>query len=407
MDQAVARSTRVTNLRIVLAAIAVGVLYNLPGWLVPELTQGIIDRFHMPAAAAGLIPTVENLTAGLLSLFLASRGGAGKLRSLTIGALLLWFVGNMLTYVAIQPSGGLVLLGISRFMVGSGSGLMIFISTTLAAATARPERTFGQTTVAANAFAALALTSLPWALPNAGPLVSLPYASVLALIWIPLTLLQPRAFMPASQPREAEDVESSVPVRRCPPIQVAGLLIAMNAMTFLNLGNFIFSIQLGLRAGMTAAQVQSAMGTAMFVSTAGALAVSLLPRRAGYVLPLCITILCAMMTNYLEVTTLSGWTFGVALALSQILAFFMVPVFLGFSAALDPSGGMAGILNSSFVLNYALCPALVGYLVDRFTLTYLPGQTVLLALVALACVLMVRASQYRRANGEPVPSAAE
>jgi predicted MFS family arabinose efflux permease len=381
------------NARLALAAIATGVIYNLDGWLVPGLEQGIVERFHLTTVATGVIPTAENVTAGVLSIALSRWAKWTSLGRPTLLALALWLLGNIVTPLA--PSAQ-VLIGL-RIMAGIGSGMLVYISSTLASATLGPDRTYSLLTGASNAFAAVVIATLPLILPGAGNLTIFPYAAVVSCAWIPLALLLPATIQARSiSTRTATDAAGSA--GGSTTILAIMLVIAVTAFGLYVMSNFSYIIPLAARAGMQQRDIQLTIGSVAFMGTVGALAVFALPRRMGHGGPILLALLASCASNYLSTTTESSEVLRISMMASQLLAFFMVPLFLGWSAAFDPSGRTATVINGALMVSGSMSPLVGGYLIQEWSLYALAVQTIAASVIAVACVVAVWVALRYRAR---------
>lgn len=371
------------NTRLMAAAIAAGIIYNLDGWLVPELQDGVADRFHLSAAFGGVIPTAENVTAGALSILLSKWSPRRRPRALTLLALGLWMAANALTLRAPNPW---VLLGL-RVMAGIGSGVLVYVSSALASATVTPDRTYGLLTAGSNGFAALLIATVPLALAGATNLAVFPYAAVVSLIWLPAMLLVP-ARLHAGHAGEHPGAVSSHSEDRRPTLPSALLVTAATAFGLFVMSNFAFIIPLAKRAGIDASDIQTTIGSVVLMGTVGPLAVAFLPRRVGHGIPLALALLATFVANYLATTTESASVFRASMMISQLVTFFMVPLFLGWSAVFDASGRTAGFINGALLISGAMSPLVAGWMIDQWSLTALSVQTSIDSAIAVACVVI-------------------
>jgi predicted MFS family arabinose efflux permease len=386
-----------SDLRLTIAAVVTGVLNNVSGYLVPFLEQGAVSRFHLTATQAAWVPTSENLTAGLISVLLARQSRFVSLRRLATIALMVWVPVFLVTHLAPNMSSLLVL----RVLAGAAAGLLIYVSTTAAAATARPDRTFGLIMLAANAFVGLIMTTLNRVWPGATPLCAYPYAAILALPIIPLVVWLPR-YRDARSARSSSSETTSAPSGG----PLLALIFTANLVAMVCVPTFAFSIPMGLRLGMSELDVDTALGTATFLGSVGALAVSVLPRRAGHLWPAMIALIATAVSNYLTVVTHLPPVFRICLITNQVLGYFLVPVLLGWSAQLDPSGRSATLMNGTSLVTIALCPTLAAVLVDHLSLAGLSGEVLLVSASALACIVWLGSRGRGLANDRPAPLSA-
>ncbi len=380
------------NTRLMTAAIAAAIVYNLDGWLVPELQDGVADRFHLSSTFGGFIPTAENVIAGALSILLSKWSPRKRLRPLTLLSLELWLAANGLT---LQAPNAWVLLGL-RVMAGIGSGALVYVSSALASTTSNPDRTYGLLTAGSNAFAGLLIATVPLALGTASTLAVFPYAAVVSLIWLPAMLLVPDT-LPTGQADAHSGAMRTDLVDRRPTLASALLVTAATTFGLFVMSNFAFIIPLAKRAGIDASAMQMTIGAVVFMGTIGPLLVAFLPRKLGHGIPLALALLATFAANYLATTTGSPGVFRTSMMISQLVTFSMVPLFLGWSAVFDASGRTAGFINGALLISGAISPLVAGWLIDQWSLSVLSVQTSVDSTIAVACVLIAWNTLRRRA----------
>jgi predicted MFS family arabinose efflux permease len=375
------------------AAIAAAIVYNLDGWLVPELQDGVADRFHLSATFEGLIPTVENVIAGALSIVLSKWSPRRRLRWLTLLSLALWLAANGLT---LQAPNAWILLGL-REMAGMGSGALVYVSSALASTTVNPDRTYGLLTAGSNAFAGLLIATVPLVHGTATTLAVFPYAALVSLIWLPAMLLVPETLPTAQADGDAGTLSIDGADRR-PTLASALLVTAATTFGLFVMSNFAFIIPLAKRAGIDASAMQMTIGAVVFMGTIGPLLVAFLPRKLGHGIPLALALLATFAANYLATTTASPAVFRTSMMISQLVTFSMVPLFLGWSAVFDASGRTAASINGALLISGALSPLVAGWLIDQWSLSVLSVQTSVDSTIAVACVVIAWNNLRRRAG---------
>lgn len=356
-------------------------LGNTTGWISPTLVYGAGQRYGVGDALAGMLCTVELLLIGLVSIILGSRPWPVSPRRAALLATSSVIVLNACS--ASLPSFWQLMA--VRSMAGVGAGVALYFSIAYVARAARPERGYAVLNVVNNLYSAALLATLPVISPGSSGLAYLPYSAMLIALFCPLLAKLPQELSPASSSHSATLTDSA------PPGRVTTLLLAATfaAIPLSSFTNFSFAIPLGQAAGLKESQVNFTLGIGSVIATLGALVSPVLAVRFGRLRPAAVALVLGLISNVLMVYPPNGMVFCCAVVGNVAVVYFVLPLLLGYSASVDPSGGVAGIANGAFVASGAVSPFLGGLISRHFTLSAFAPLTVVCFGSALLFVILV------------------
>jgi predicted MFS family arabinose efflux permease len=323
----------------------------------PVIVGALVDLLGFTPRQAGFVSAAElaGLALGMGALVaLVSRISR---RALALGAIAILAGANAMTVFA----GSFLEILLLRFINGIGAALAYSVFLTMAAATARPERTFG----VANSISILATGLLVFAGPyvigaagTRGLFLGLSSLAIISLVGVPLLPAgRPLALAKASKgPASAARADSAQ--RR-----FVGLVLLM--MFFLYTGHSaIWSYQerIGVADGIPARQIGLLIGTSLMLwGVLGSISASLLGLRIGRIWPQVVSLGLSIVAALALALSGSAIAFGSASALVALSWFYGLPYQMGLLAAFDPNG-RANIAGSLMTTGGAAAGPFIGAL---------------------------------------------
>jgi hypothetical protein len=330
-------------LREASAALALGVISLLLAGVLPALLGTLADEHRISAPDIGMVAALEALAMGL------STAAAGivlpprHLKLIGAGAALALAAADFATLHA----QGTTIFAI-RAAAGVPEGVLLWLTTSMIARTATPERWAGVFfTVLCAAQMVAALLFAQWLLPAFGADGGFAALALAGLMGLPIAFFLPRSFAPLLK----DESLSGAP----PPggwFALAATLIYIGATSAVG----VYLQPLAHEAGLSADVARTAVWVSLGAQIAGGAASTVL---AGHVRWLTVFAVCtaAFLVNWaVFVAHPAGWAFVAANALGGfvgiLVAAFAVPMLI----EADPSRRAAVLGGSTQVLAGALGP---------------------------------------------------
>jgi predicted MFS family arabinose efflux permease len=311
----------------------------------PVIVGALVDLLGFTPRQAGFVSAAELSGLALGMGGLVATVSRISRRSLALAATVILAGANSATMFA----RGFPEILLLRFINGIAAALAYSVFLTMAAATLRPERTFG----VANSISILATGLLVFAGPYVigaggmhGLFLGLASIAIASLLGLPL--------LPAGRSSERTD---TVPATAAPPRsdstnrRFIGLVLLM--MFFLYTGHSaIWSYQerIGVAAGIPTRDIGLLIGTSLMLwGVLGSIAASVLGLRIGRVWPQVVSLGLSIAAALALALSGSAFAFGTACALIAISWFYGLPYQMGLLAAFDPQGraNIAGSLMTT------------------------------------------------------------
>lgn len=233
-----------------------------------------------------------------------------------------------------------------RAMSGMGAATAYAVFLTIAAASARPERSFG----AANAVSIMGTGILVWLAPTI--LDSWQLAGIfLTLIGIALVVLLtaggvPRSTVVATTVIRTSSAEADSKLFRSRWLELSFVVSAMFLLYAGHAGIWTYQERIGVGMGIPQKEVGFLIGTSMLIwGMLGSLLATFLGLRLGRVWPQVLSLGVSVIAALMLVLVNSAAGFGVACALIALSWFFGLPYQMGLLADIDPQG-RANVLGS-------------------------------------------------------------
>jgi predicted MFS family arabinose efflux permease len=338
--------------RILLSAAAASCIANISWFMQPQIVDSVINGFKASESAAGFVVTGE-LTAMALTSFVIARLARGlSYLTLCLGGLVLAVAGALAT-LAVRDYGTLIVI---RGITGIGEGAFLMVSTAAVAHLPNPDRAYGQINIVNIVLGASMSLGLPFLLTRFGS-DTLPFRLLAALmaVLVVLTLAMPRA------ERYSPPLESS-------GHSASGRVIAIAVGVFLvvvaSAACWSFFVVFGLRTGLSAAQVDTAIGYSVLAGLPGGVLATFVGARFGRSTPMALAMLITVGAIFVLTYSTDPMAFRVATCINIAGIYFLYPYFFGCAAAEDASGRAAAIAGGAFLLTGAVGPYLGGLLLE-------------------------------------------
>ena len=344
--------------KILVASAAAYCIANVGWWLQPSLIHEVIVRFDVGESAAGLVASAEMTAIALSAALFGKLLGRFSLRLVASIGITVSLTGAALS-ILVQDYD---LLLMSRSITGIGEGAMLTVASASLANFRNPDRAYGTINIAGILFGSAAVFSLPVTARYFGVEHNV-FPTIFVGIAV-LSLLLP--LLPRSTGHSHGQLSGPPPVHGIFSLK---LLILVTAVFIVSVGAgamWSFYYLLGDKAGLNEEQIHNAVGMAALVSVFGALLATLIGNRYGRIIPVTLGILILIVA----INAMSHWhhplVFRFGAALNVVGMYFLVPYFLGYAAAQDPSGRDASIVAGAFLLTGAAGPYLGGYIIENF-----------------------------------------
>lgn len=369
------------ELRILVGGGAANCVANGTWWLQPILMHQFIAR-GMSDSAAGLILTVE-IAALALASALATRwlGPRVNVKRLVLGGTVLAIIASWLT---LQVQHDYMALTAVRGLAGLGGGIALMTGNRLGAQAADPDSMFAKFGFINVVFGVVLL----WALEPLGALAG--EATVFVLLLLSLVALLPLLLAVPDAPREDAAGGHAGGAATGAFARVALIAAGTFAVSLCSGIIWAYYAVIGEQTGLSATEVDGAIGLAIFASGAATMLAAWIGGRFNRALPIGVG-LAVMAGAILALSSHpSAATFRVATCFNMAMVYFLFPFLLGAGTAEDAGKG-AAYVGSAFFLAGALSPLVGGLLVEHAGIGVVGvGVAVVAVVVALLFFVLER-----------------
>jgi MFS transporter, DHA1 family, inner membrane transport protein len=333
---------------------------SMSAWLQPYIVAGVMGSFGTGTSRAGLIASGELIATALSSI--AFTRFARDISSRQI-ALLAGFIAIFGATISVASSSyGLLML--AKILTGIGEGGALMVSAVALAQMSYPDRAYAQAFFI-NIVFGVALSFLMQVLSEflKGQSIVFPLLLLTLVVIYPLLFLLPRtvsAVRPSESPTVNGNHSDSV---RTSLVAVAVICVAVSTNCV-----WSFYFALGRHAGMDANVISRSIKYAVLTGSTGSVAAMLLGIRLGRFVPVTIALPVQMVAISVMLASSSSLPFSIAADFYLIAGYFVMPYYLGFAAAEDPTGRGAAVVWSAYMLAAAASPYLGGAAIDQFGL---------------------------------------
>jgi predicted MFS family arabinose efflux permease len=341
--------------------------------LQPMLVGAIMDGHSLSAGEAGLAGSVELGAIAVVALLIAPRVSSvprGTLALVGVATTILGYV-----FSAAAPAYGELVA--ARLLAGIGEGAVLAAGNAAAAAALDPDRLWAFVVILGGTAAALLMGTIPYAIGPWGHAGGFGMVGLVCLVSVPLLRLLPKP--PAAA---AGGEAAALPRVKLGALTLAAILIAQVGES----GLWAFSERLGLDVDLSAEAVGLTLGGATLAGVAGAAAAAALSTRWGRVGPLVVGIVLVTLSRCAVVYSTTPTLFIGSQLAWGVMYLFLLPYFLGTTAALDRLGRWSAAAAAAMTTGMAIGPGAAGWLVSSFGYGALG---LLMAGTGLGCLLLV------------------
>jgi MFS transporter, DHA1 family, inner membrane transport protein len=345
---------------------------SMSAWLQPYIVAGVMESFQTGASRAGLIASGELVATALSSIAFTRFARDVSSRQIALLAGFIAIFGAAIS--AASTSYGLLML--ARILTGIGEGGALMVSAVVLAQRSRPDRAYAQAFFI-NIVFGVALSFLMQVLSESlkGRSIVFPLLLLTLLVLCPLLFLLPRTVAAARSNVSATASGDRSIVVRISLVAVAVICVAISTNCV-----WSFYFVLGRHAGMDVNVISHSIKLAVLTGSSGSVAAMLLGTRFGRFVPVAIALPVQITAVSVMLASSSTLPFNVAADFYLIAGYFVMPYYLGFAAAEDPTGRGAAVVWSAYMLAAAASPYLGGAAIDEF------GLQSIAWFIASACV---------------------
>jgi predicted MFS family arabinose efflux permease len=361
---------------------------SVVGWISPQILFGAAAQYSLAATQAGLPALVEFLTTGLLSMALGAFLPRVSYRHLGIAGIALFVIANAICPWAPDFSTLLVL----RFFSGVANAILVFAAVSLVAArSANPDQAYAFMNIAANVYGAVVLALLPLLSPQSQGLMYVPFVAVLSLLLAPLLVFVPSDVKVARVAMEAIEGkrESTASPSRGAAVFIV-LLALMVPLYFQTFAIFAYGVEIGSRLGMSEARINTTLAVAALASNIGPFVVAAASRCFGRWPPLFVAACIVFASNYVMTHADSERLFQICTVINLAGVYFFLPLLLGWSAELSPSGRYGSIVIGMLTIMIAVVPSAAGVFIDADGLAVLRPMVAVTGTAYVCLLLLLR-----------------
>ncbi len=322
----------------------------------PFLMGSTMESLDLSESNAGILYSLEFITAAISSLILAPRTGRIKRKNIALIGASIVVLGNLVS--ALWCSFEFLL--IVRPLIGIGAGLALACGNATISNAKSPARIAGMMNIM---FAGMLLLlmlflpqlSVPWGVQG----VFLGLAGV-TLIFLVMLLQMP-------QHAKTNDLGfSSNKMNRKVIFSPAGIAIFIVFLLFTLRDSMVwgFAERIGIEVGYTTAEVGGILSLQAFIGLLGPIIATIIGFKYGVKRPLMLGLIFAGLTTYAVILSVEvPYLFEGAVLFWTAGYFFAISYMTAYAATLDPDGRIVAATGSALVLGVAIGPALSGFLI--------------------------------------------
>jgi predicted MFS family arabinose efflux permease len=322
----------------------------------PFLMSSTMESLDLSESNAGLLYSLEFITAAISSLILAPRTGRIKRKNIALIGASIVVLGNLVSAWWCNYEFLLII----RPLTGIGAGLALACGNATISNAKNPARIAGMMNVM---FAGMLLLlmlflphlSVPWGVQG----VFFGLAGV-ALIFLVMLLQMP-------QHAKTNDLGiSSTKTNRKVIFSTAGIAIFIVFLLFTLRDSMVwgFAERIGIEVGYTTAEVGGILSLQAFIGLLGPIIATIIGFKYGVKRPLLLGLIFAGLTTYAVILSVEvPYLFEGAVLFWTAGYFFAISYMTAYAATLDPDGRVVAATGSAMVLGVAIGPALSGFLI--------------------------------------------
>lgn len=371
----------INSRKSVIAIIYLGVIGPCVFILQPGFIQGLVAYSGFDEQQAGLIASYEMFgiaTTTILMSFISNRVDWQKVLYV---CLIMCAVGNL----ASIGQTDFMLLSLTRFVIGLGSGGLLSLGFTMAGLTSNPDRNFGLIVVWLLIYGAFGMLLMPSAYELVGMNGLYVFFALFCASGLLIVNSLPHSGDVVNLSKQIIDYSNAIKIS-----SLSGLLIYNIAIGIV----WAYLFLVGLEAGMGEQDVANAITVSQFFGIGGALVPVLLQAKIGRILPLGIGIIGGAGFISLIIGDIGSTRFWLGVCGFNLLWNLTVPFLFSVLADYDIRGRIVTFGVSMQFLGLALGPFIAAMLLEAggFDLVNIVGVT----LFVLAALMMLPGTLNQR-----------
>ncbi|MFL0798669.1 MAG: MFS transporter [Cellvibrionaceae bacterium] len=326
--------------------------------LAPVILGSLMEHLELSKANAGLIITLEIVSMGIASVFLANH-----LRRISLHRLLLWVLSGLICFNLLSAAiENLYALGVLRSLAGLCSGALLAITLYLIAHSTDHVRLLGLaltgSLLSGSAFLAFTPTAVEqWQLPGL-------FVTAAFLPFVLLVLLSRFQLIKESTTGGDEVKENNLP-----RLTAVGYLFiaAVLAIHIAQGGYYSFIEVLGTEIALEKTTIGFTLSLSYLLALTGSLTASAVGNRFGLTLPLLIGMVGQSTAVATAVFTSDHNYFMAAVCLQSFFYFLFTPYLLGAANKIDPSGKLSAVGMGVIITGLGFAPLIYGLILSHFS----------------------------------------
>lgn len=371
----------INSRKSIIAIVYLGVIGPCVFILQPGFIQGLVAYLGFDEQQAGLIASYEMFGIAATTILMSFIANRVDWQKLLYACLIVCAVGNM----ASIGQTDFMLLSVTRFVIGLGSGGLLSLGFTMAGLTSNPDRNFGLIVVWLLIYGAFGMLLMPTAYELVGINGLYTFWALFCASGLLIVKSLPHSGEIVELPKQLLEYSNKIKIS-----SLCGLLIYNIAIGIV----WAYLFLVGLEAGMGEQDVANAITVSQFFGIGGALVPVLLQAKIGRILPLGIGIIGGAGFISLIVGDIGSTTFWLAVCGFNLLWNLTVPFLFSVLADYDIRGRIVTYGVSMQFLGLALGPFIAAMLLEvgGFDLVNIVG----VVLFVLAALMMLPGTLNQR-----------
>ncbi len=380
--------TDINSRKSIIAIIILGVIGPCVFILQPGFIQGLVAYLGFDEQEAGLIASYEMFGIAATTVLMNFISNRVDWQKLLFVCLIVCAAGNLLSV----GQTDFMLLSITRFVIGLGSGGILSLGFTMAGLTSNPDRNFGLIVVWLLIYGAFGMLLMPTAYEVVGMNGLYVFFALFCASGLFIVKALPHSGEIIEQSEQLHEYTNSVKTS-----SLSGVLIYNIAIGIV----WAYLFLVGLEAGMDEQNVANAITVSQFFGIGGALIPVLLQAKIGRILPLGIGILGGAGFISLIIGDTGSAMFWIGVCGFNLLWNLTVPFIFSVLAEYDARGKIVTYGVSMQFVGLAIGPFIAAMLfeVGGFDLVNITG----VVLFAFAAILMLPGTLNQRRMKLQVP----
>ena len=371
----------INSRKSIIAIIYLGVIGPCVFILQPGFIQGLVAYLGFDEQQAGLIASYEMFGIAATTILMSFISNRVDWQKVLYVCLIVCAVGNMTSI----GQTDFMLLSVTRFVIGLGSGGLLSLSFTMAGLTSNPDRNFGLIVVWLLIYGAFGMLLMPTAYELVGMNGLYAFLALFCASGLLIVKSLPHSGDIVKLSKQILEYSNTIKIS-----SLSGLLIYNIAIGIV----WAYLFLVGLEAGMSEQAVANAITLSQFFGIGGALVPVLLQAKIGRILPLGIGIIGGAGFIFLIVGDIGSTMFWVGVCGFNLLWNLTVPFLFSVLADYDIRGRIVTYGVSMQFLGLALGPFIAAMLLEAggFDLVNIVG----VVLFVFAALLMLPGTLNQR-----------